>query len=124
MKEQSRTVGKWIVLFSSVGLAVVLGLTGCSLYGGGPGGGPVLTSDVAIRSMSFQPANIQITVGDTVTWTNYDGVNHTVTSDKGAFGSGTLVDGDTYSYTFDTAGTFPYHCSIHTSMRGSVVVTP
>jgi plastocyanin len=124
MKGQSKRIGKWVVLFGSVGLVVALGLTGCSLYGGGPGGGPVLTSSVDIRSMSFQPANIQVTVGTTVTWTNFDGVNHTVTSDAAVFESGPLADGDTYSYTFNTVGTFPYHCSIHTMMRGSVVVTP
>ncbi len=124
MKGQSRRIGRWVVLFGSVGLVVALGLAGCSLYGGGPGGGPVLTSDVEIRSMSFQPASVQVTVGTTVTWTNNDGINHTVTSDTGVFDSGAMPDGDTYSYTFNTVGSFPYHCAIHTMMRGSVVVTP
>ncbi len=124
MKGQSKRIGKWVLLFGGVGLVVALGLAGCNLYGGGPGGGPVLTSDVEIRSMSFQHADIQVTVGTTVTWTNFDSVNHTVTSDTGVFASGSLADGDTYSYTFDTAGSFPYLCSIHTSMHGSVVVVP
>ena len=124
MKGQSKRIGKWVVLFGSLGLVIALGIVGCNLYGGGPGGGPVLTSSVDIRSMSFQPASVQVSVGATVTWTNFDGVNHTVTSDPGAFGSGSLTDGDTYSYTFNTAGAFPYHCSTHPSMHGSVVVTP
>ena len=124
MKRRSWRTSKWMGLLGSVGLAVALGVGGCNLYGGGPGGGPVLTSSVDIRSMSFQPASVQVSVGATVTWTNFDGVNHTVTSDPGAFGSGSLTDGDTYSYTFNTAGAFPYHCSIHPSMHGSVVVTP
>ncbi len=124
MKTQGRKLAKWLGLFAGVGLVVALGLAGCNLYGGGPGGGPVLTSDVAISGMAFQPASVQVSVGGTVTWTNADGVNHTVTSNTGAFDSGSLSDGDTYSYTFNTAGTFPYHCSIHPSMHGSVVVTP
>lgn len=124
MKKQGRNAAKWIGLFASVGLVVVMGLAGCNLYGGGPGGGPVLMSDVEIRSMSFQPASVQVTARTTVTWTNNDGVNHTVASDTGAFDSGTMPDGDTYSYTFDTVGSFPYHCAIHPGMRGSVVVTP
>jgi plastocyanin len=124
MKGQSKKIGKWILLFGGVCLVAAVGLAGCSLYGGGPGGGPVLMSDVEIRSMSFQPANVQVTAGTTVTWTNNDGVNHTVASDTGVFDSGTMPDGDTYSYTFDTVGSFPYHCAIHPGMRGSVVVTP
>jgi plastocyanin len=116
-------MGKWVVLLGSVSLIVALD-AGCNLYGGGPGGGPVLTSDVEIRSTSFQPASVQVTVGATVTWTNFDGVNHTVTSDTDAFESGTLVDGDMYSFTFNTVGTFPYHCTFHPGMRASVVVTP
>jgi plastocyanin len=124
MKARSRSIAKWMGLLASAGLVVALGLAGCNLYGGGPGGGPVLTSDVEIHSMSFQPAAVQVPVGTTVTWTNSDGINHTVTSDTGAFDSGTMPDGDTFSYTFDTVGSFPYHCAIHPGMRGSVVVTP
>jgi plastocyanin len=61
-------------------------------------------------------------MGTTVTWTNDDGVNHTVTSDQGAFDSGPLATGQTFSQTFNQAGTFTYHCTIHPSMQGTVVV--
>jgi plastocyanin len=113
-----------LVLFGFLALGVGLALVACDFsYGGGPGG-PVLTSDVAIRNMSFQPGNAQVTVGTTVTWTNDDTVAHTVTSDGGVFDSGRMNPGDTWSFTFTTAEAFAYHCSIHTGMHGTIVVTP
>ena len=57
-----------------------------------------------------------------MTWTNNDPVAHTVTSDNGVFASGNLSPGATFSYTFNTAGTYSYHCSIHTYMVGTVAV--
>lgn len=62
--------------------------------------------------------------GTKVTWTNNDGAPHTVTSDSGAFGSQTLNQGNTFSFTFTSAGTFPYHCAFHPGMKGTVIVTP
>jgi hypothetical protein len=59
-------------------------------------------------------------VGDTVTWTNQDGVGHTATAD--GFDTGTIGGGANASVTFDTAGAFAYHCSIHSQMTGTVVV--
>jgi len=112
-------------LIGLAGLVTALALASCSmLYGGGPGGSPVQTDSVAIRGMAFQPANIEVQVGTTVTWTNHDGTTHTVTSDTAAFNSGSLADGASFSFTFAQTGTFPYHCSIHPGMRGSVLVTP
>ncbi|MDO8491761.1 MAG: cupredoxin family copper-binding protein, partial [Dehalococcoidia bacterium] len=71
---------------------------------------------------AFSPASISVPVGTTVTWTNKDSVAHTVTSDSGVFNSGNLSTNKTFSYTFATAGTFPYHCSLHTYMKGTVTV--
>lgn len=82
---------------------------------------------ISIQGSSFQPATITVKKGTTVTWTNQDSVSHTVTNDdSGASGpnSGLLGQGQKYSFTFDTAGTFMYHCNTHTSMHGVVVVTP
>jgi plastocyanin len=78
---------------------------------------------VSIVDFAFQPASIEVPVGSTVTWTNTGAVPHTVTSDSGAFDSGQLSPGASFSQTFDTAGTFTYHCSIHPQMTGTVVVT-
>ncbi|HYB07927.1 MAG TPA: cupredoxin domain-containing protein [Nitrososphaerales archaeon] len=79
--------------------------------------------NVSIKSFSFNPGAIVVVIGvnNTVTWTNNDGVTHTVTSDDGTFGA-SLLPGQSYTFTFSTAGTFGYHCSIHTYMKGSVIV--
>jgi hypothetical protein len=66
-----------------------------------------------------------ISAGTVVTWTNNDTMPHTATSDTGAFDSSTLAPGQSFSFTFATAGTFPYHCTIHgaQSMSGVIQVT-
>ncbi len=79
-------------------------------------------SAVTVANFSFQPATITVPVGTTVTWTNTDSAGHTVAADDGSFTSGTLGTGAMFSQTFSTAGTFAYHCSIHASMTGTVVV--
>ncbi len=77
---------------------------------------------VTISNFAFQPAQITVPVGTTVTFTNNDAMAHTVTSDAGIFDSGNLSTGQTYTYTFTKAGTCPYHCAIHRSMKGTVIV--
>ena len=72
----------------------------------------------------FSPKPIQITVGSTVTWANGTAAPHTSTSDTGAWDTGTIAPSATSSaIAFPTAGTFTYHCAIHPSMTGSVVVS-
>jgi len=84
---------------------------------------PVATRHaVSIANFSFGPATLVIPVGATVTWTNHDMTDHTVTADTGPFVSGTLAPGAAFSHTFRTAGTFRYHCSIHTYMTGTIAV--
>lgn len=92
--------------------------TSNSSKGSGPG-----ANEVWIQSMAFNPGNITVPVGTKITWTNKDAVTHNVTSTTNAFSSGSLVNGAAYSYTFSTAGTFPYTCTIHPSMTGTVTVT-
>jgi plastocyanin len=71
---------------------------------------------------TFNPESLQVQVGDTVTWTNNGDVAHTVTADDGSVDSGDLQSGDTFSYTFDTPGTFSYLCTPHPWMTGTIVV--
>ncbi|MDG7008990.1 MAG: cupredoxin domain-containing protein [Nitrososphaerota archaeon] len=83
------------------------------------------TVQVTINDYSFLPPHITVVIGvnNTVTWTNQQtGVPHTVTSNNGTWGSGTLSTGQSYTHIFTAAGTFEYHCSIHTYMKGTVVV--
>jgi plastocyanin len=80
------------------------------------------TNEVFIQGMAFDPGTITVAANTTITWTNKDGVAHTVTSNTGLFDSGTINPNATYSHLFATAGTYPYHCTIHPSMTASVVV--
>jgi plastocyanin len=76
---------------------------------------------------SYNPNPIEIKVGDTVTWINNDSSPHTVTSssdeDNITFDSDVLRRGETFSFTFDQEGQYPYLCTLHPSMIGTVVVT-
>lgn len=86
---------------------------------------PQSTNNVSINNFIFSPSSITVKKGTTVTWTNNDSVSHTVTEMDGQTGldSGTLEHGKSYSFTFNSLGTFKYHCSIHPSMVGTVTVT-
>jgi len=77
---------------------------------------------VNIYQYMFHPGVLRIPVGATVTWTNYDPFAHTSTSDTGVWDSGTINPGASYHYTFNTAGTFSYHCMIHPFMHGVIIV--
>jgi len=89
-----------------------------------PAGDSATSQSVAISSFAFDPATLTVKKGTTVTWTNKDSTAHTVTADSGTGpSSGHLSQGQTYSYKFDTVGTFKYHCAIHTDMTGTVTVT-
>jgi plastocyanin len=75
-------------------------------------------------SPGFNPPTITVVIGinNTVVWTNDDSVPHTVTADSGSFSSGNLNPGDSYSFTFTAPGTYAYHCSYHSWMKGTVIV--
>jgi plastocyanin len=75
------------------------------------------------RSNSFSPNPVEVKVGETVIWINDDSGRHTVTSKDGIFDSGMLGKGQSFSFTFDKAGEYPYYCWPHLNMVGKVVVT-
>ena len=77
--------------------------------------------DVSIQSFNFSPGELTIKVGETVTWTNYDNAQHTVTGN--GFSSGTLDVEQSFMHTFTEPGTYKYHCNFHSSMNGKVIVT-
>ncbi len=83
------------------------------------------TNAVTIDNFAFSPADINVKKGTAVTWTNKDSVAHTVTETDGQDGpkSNDLNQNDTYTFTYNTTGTFKYHCSIHPNMVGTVTVT-
>lgn len=80
------------------------------------------TYNVTIQGFAFSPASLSVKKGDTVIWTNKDSAGHTVTGNNGGPSSPTIGTNETYSYTFNSAGTFSYHCAPHPNMTGTVVV--
>ena len=97
-----------------------------------PSAGPSLTGQAVARGAThaieigdglFSPASLTVTVGDTVTWTNVDDSPHTVTA-SGAFDSGNLNGGQTFSHTFAETGTFSYVCLYHDEMVATITVVP
>jgi plastocyanin len=85
-----------------------------------PAGG---ATAVAIKDFAFNPATNSVPTSSKVTWTNNDTTAHTVTFDDGSADSGNIAPGSTFDHTFATAGTFAYHCTIHSQMKGTVTVT-
>lgn len=78
---------------------------------------------VAIKNMAFTPEEIQVAVGEKLTWTNNDGMTHTVTGDNGEFDSGDMDQGDMYDQTFKgPPREIRYHCNFHGGMHGKVII--
>ena len=117
-------------------LAACIAMCGCTGYG--TQSGPPATTQtqvpgattVMIQDFAFSPASITVTKGTTVAWVNQDAANHQIINDaqgsitQGAlFSSNALQKGASYSFTFDTPGTYPYHCAIHPTMKATVTVT-
>ncbi len=80
------------------------------------------SSGVTIKNFAFSPGTTTVHVGDTITWTNQDSIAHTATASDGSFDTGLLQKGKSGSHTFTKAGTIAYICSVHPSMKGTVVV--
>ena len=77
---------------------------------------------IGIADGAFGPSALTVSVGDTVTWTNNDDRPHTVTAESGAFDSGNLDTGASFSFTFTEPGTYTYRCDYHSDMQATVVV--
>lgn len=81
------------------------------------------SNEILIQDFSFSPSILTIKAGQNVIWKNKDSSSHTIVSDTGKeIESSGLLKDQTYAHTFDTPGTYNYHCSIHPSMKGKVIV--
>jgi plastocyanin len=80
------------------------------------------TVSVRIDATAFKPKSVTINQGDTVKWTNFDKVNHQIVANKGAFASGIVKPGGTYSFTFSASGGYAYHDALHPAITGAVYV--
>ncbi|HCM28555.1 MAG TPA: amidase [Treponema sp.] len=114
-----KAFAKLILLIAAVGM-----LAACRIDSS-PDPDPVAGDEVTIRDNSFSPGAITATTGTIVTWTHSGFSTHNVTSDSGSpsFSSGNLGNGDTFTVTFASAGTWDYHCTIHPGMTGSITVS-
>ena len=118
MKEYTFPKSKFIV--SILLIAAIFSLTNsCKKSSSGPSAG---ANEVFIEGMAFSPSTITVAKGTSITWTNKDPVAHSVTSDTGKFDSGLINTNGTFSFTFSTVGSFPYHCTVHTNMTATVIV--
>lgn len=90
-----------------------------------PSDDPSATDEVAvpIQGFRFLPAEVTVTVGTTITWTNMDSAPHSATADDGSWDTGVLGQGESGSVTFDTPGTYTYYCAVHPNMTATVIVT-
>lgn len=81
-------------------------------------------NEVIIDNFTFGPKDLTIAVGTTVKWVNHDDIPHTVVdaSTTKTFRSKALDTDDSYSFTFASAGTFSYFCSLHPQMQGKIIV--
>jgi len=101
--------------------AVVYACNKSSGYGSGNNGGNT-GNNISIKNFAFSVSTETVSSGTAVKWTNNDATAHTVTADDGSFNSGELASGQSYTHTFDSIGTYGYHCTYHPMMTASVVV--
>ena len=101
-----------LLLFSV--LAVLATTVMLALVAGGPAW--AASHSVSMTDFKFTPKTLTISVRDSVTWTNDAQDPHTSTSDSGLWDSGSVSPGQSYTHTFNSAGTFPYHCTFHQSL--------
>lgn len=104
---------------SSTGAApasTTAGASGGTTTAGGP--------NVSMKDIKFNPQDVTVKVGQTITWKNNDPVAHTVTAKSGAdFDSGTVNPGGTYTFTAKKAGKIDYVCTIHPNQTGTITVS-
>jgi plastocyanin len=112
----------FLELAAIVSTALALMPGGTPLLAVSAGDKPAAGASVKIDNFSFGPADVNVPVGTTVTWTNNDDVPHVVASDDKLFKSKPLDTDDRFSFTFTKPGTYDYYCSIHPKMTAKIVV--
>jgi plastocyanin len=122
---------KRLAMFAASAALVAAGACGSSGSKGGSTtltkgsvvGSPGMTASVTAKNIAFSPATVRIAKGGTVTWHFDDGATpHNVTAEDSSWKSDNETSG-TFAHTFNSAGTYKYSCTIHPSMKGTVVVS-
>lgn len=118
-----RTIARRTLL-KLVGAGGVAGLVGTlpTLAADGQPAAARAVATVKIDNFTFEPSELKIAPGTTVTWVNGDDIPHTVVATNRAFRSRALDTEDTFSFTFTSVGEFDYFCSLHPHMTGKILV--
>ena len=121
-----------VLAASAAGLAIALSGCGGDDDDGGSSSGsdsksaPAVSGQssdkVSIKDFLYEPADVTVSAGTEVTFTNEDSANHTATANDGDFDTGTLGKGDSKAITIDEPGTYAYICSFHAFMKGQITV--
>ncbi len=127
---KGRTLRRWLVGGAVLAGVVALSAVCITAFGGGNAADsqqePVISDEaqvtVDIQGFTFGPDDLTVGVGTEIVWENRDDAPHTATA-EGAFDSGQLERGDSYSLSFDEPGTYEYICTIHPYMTATIVVT-
>ena len=132
---KARRASKPVVLAGVAIVTAAVVVAGMAVFTLGPfsnQGPPVTTPlppEVQIMNFSYSPTQLTVKAGSSVQWTNTDPVEHTVTvgghggGHVGSIDSGMMVQGQKFNYTFETPGTYEYHCDPHPTMMGTITVT-
>lgn len=116
-------------------LAAALSVTACSSgYATSPSPTPdqvpagsmtvtIQSGASTLTTSAFGTNPLSVAVGTTISWLNSDNTTHTSTGDGGAWDSGNIAPGSRFNHTFQTSGTFVYHCRIHPGMTGTITIT-
>ena len=118
MKIANRRIGSASVFGLALGLILFSGVHASA----GDSEKVAAKYEINIQDFSFQPMTLNVPVGATVTWTNKDEEPHTVFSSDDMFKSKALDTDEKFSFTFTTAGTYKYFCSVHPKMVATIVV--
>ena len=107
-------------------LVAVMAVAASASAGGGGGCHETRTTaasgtSVEVGKNCFGPTVLRVALGETVTWKNFDPYVHTITAAGGVFDH-EVGAGDSYTYTFGSAGVYPYYCLLHPRMAGAIVV--
>ena len=116
LKNPGKLIAMCLVYLSS------FAFNGCSDDDEEPTTSSPAANEVWMQGTKFSPASRTVAVNTTVTWINKDGFNHNVVSDSALFNSGIIAAGATFSRTFTVAGTYPYTCTLHANMTGTIIV--
>lgn len=118
----------WTAVALGFLLVALVVLVGCS--GSDAGSGATTTSEsadagsdvVSMIDISYQPQTLTIKAGDTVTWVNEDSVSHNAVAEDGSWRTDVFGKGGSGPVTFDAPGTYPYVCTLHAAMKGTIIV--